>query len=71
MAFVLVGAAVIIVVSYLLASGSPIDIIGYAGDANKNPGTLKMVDTTLFVTYMLFGMALASILYSIVSRVFK
>ena len=68
---VLVGSAAVIVVSYLLASGSPIDIIGYAGDANKNPGTLKMVDTTLFVTYMLFGLALASILYSIVSRVFK
>jgi hypothetical protein len=68
---VLAGAAAVILVSYLLASGSPIDIIGYSGGANKNPGTLKMVDTTLYVTYMLFGLALASILYSIVSRVFK
>jgi hypothetical protein len=71
LAFVLAGAAVLIVVSYFMASETPIDIIGYAGEANKNPSTLKMVDTTLFVTYMLFGLAILSILYSIVSRVFK
>lgn len=68
---VLAGAAALIVISYLMASEAPIDIVGYTGASNKNPGTLKMVDTTLFVTYMLFGMALVSILYSIVSRVFK
>jgi hypothetical protein len=68
---VLAGAAVLIVISYLLASDSPISIIGYTGTANRDPGTLKMVDTTLFVTYLLFGLALLSILYSIVSKAFK
>lgn len=68
---VLAGAAVLVVISYLLASETPINIIGYTGTANRDPGTLKMVDTTLFVVYMLFGLALLSILYSIISRAFK
>ena len=68
---VLAGAAVLVVISYLMSSASPIDIIGYTGTDNSDPGTLKMIDTVLFVTYILFGMALASILYSIVSRAFK
>ena len=68
---VLAGAAILIVVSYLLASDTPINIIGYTGTDNSDPATLKMIDTVLFVTYMLFGLALASILYSIISRAFK
>jgi hypothetical protein len=68
---VLAGAAIIVIGSYLMASETPIDIIGYTGDSNRDPGTLKMVDTTLFVTYMLFGLAILSILYSIISRAFK
>ncbi len=71
LALVLVGAAVLVLISYFLASGTPIDIIGYTGTGNSDPGTLKMVDTVLFVTYILFGMALASILYAIVSKAFK
>jgi len=68
---VLAGAAVLIVVSYLLSKGTPIDIIGYTGTDNSDPAKLKMIDTVLFVTYILFGMALASILYAIISRAFK
>ena len=68
---VLAGAAVLVVVSWLLSSSNPIDIIGYTGTDNSDPGTLKMIDTVLFVTYMLFGLALASILYAIISRAFK
>jgi hypothetical protein len=68
---VLVGAAVLVLVSYLMASGTPLDIIGYTGTGNSDPSTLKMVDTVLFVTYILFGMALVSILYAIVSKAFK
>jgi hypothetical protein len=71
LAGVLVGAAVLVIVSYLMSSTTPIDIIGYTGTANSDAGTLRMVDTTLFVTYMLFGIALLSILYSIISRAFK
>ncbi|MCP4314122.1 MAG: hypothetical protein GY790_22955 [Bacteroidetes bacterium] len=68
---VLAGAAVLVVVSYLMASATPLDIIGYQGTGNSDPSTLKMVDTVLFVTYILFGMALVSILYAIVSKAFK
>jgi hypothetical protein len=70
-ALVLAGAAVLVVIAYLLSKDTPIDIIGYTGVDNKDPGTLRMIDTVLFVTYMLFGMALASILYAIISRAFK
>jgi hypothetical protein len=68
---VLAGAAVLVVISWLSSSSTPIDIIGYTGTDNSDPGTLKMIDTVLFVTYMLFGLALGSILYAIVSRAFK
>ena len=68
---VLAGAAVLVVLSYLMSKDTPIDIIGYTGTENSDPGTLKMIDTVLFVTYILFGMALASILYAIVSKAFK
>lgn len=68
---ILAGAAVLVIVSYLLSSDKPIDIIGYTGTDNSDPATLKMIDTVLFVTYMLFGIAIASILYAIVSKAFK
>ena len=68
---VLVGAAVLVIISYAVSSDTPIDIIGYTGTDNSDPATLKMIDTVLFVTYMLFGLALASILYAITSRAFK
>jgi hypothetical protein len=68
---VLGGAAVLVVISYLMSKGTPIEITGYTGTDNSDPGILKMIDTVLFVTYMLFGLALASILYAIISRAFK
>jgi len=68
---VLAGAAVLVVISYLLSKDTPIEIIGYTGTDNSDPGTLKMIDTVLFITYMLFGMAIASILYAVISRAFK
>jgi len=71
LAIVIAGAAVLVIASYFMSSGTPLDIIGYTGTSNSDPATLKMVDTVLFVTYILFGMALASILYAIISRAFK
>ncbi len=68
---VLLGAAILVVISYLMSKDTPMDIIGYTGTENSDPGTLKMVDTVLFVTYILFGIALTSILYAIVSKAFK
>jgi hypothetical protein len=71
LAVVLAGAAVLVVISWLLSSDTPIEIIGYTGTSNTDPSTLRMIDTVLFVTYMLFGLTIASILYSIISRAFK
>ena len=68
---VLAGFAILVVVSYLLSSDTVIEIIGYDGTGNSDPGTLKMVDTVLFLTYMLFGLAVGSILYAIISKAFK
>ena len=68
---VLAGAAVLVVISYLLSSDSAINIIGYTGTENSDPATLKMIDTVLFITYMLFGLALGSILYAIISKALK
>jgi hypothetical protein len=68
---VLAGAVVIVVVAYLLSQDTPIAITGYTGTGNTDPLTLKLIDTVLFITYMLFGLALASILYSVISRAFK
>ena len=68
---VLAGAAVLVIISWLISKDTPIDIIGYTGTDNSDPATLKMIDTVLFVVYMLFGIALASILYAIISRAFK
>ena len=68
---VLAGAAVLVIVSYVLSKDTPIEIIGYTGTGNSDPGTLKMIDTVLFIVYMLFGLALGSILYAIISRAFK
>ena len=68
---VLAGAAVLVVIAYVLSSDTAIEIIGYNKTDNSDPATLKMIDTVLFVTYMLFGLALGSILYAIISRAFK
>ena len=68
---VLAGTAVLVVIAYLLSKDTPIEIIGYTGTDNSDPGTLRMIDTVLFITYMLFGLAIASILYAVISRAFK
>ena len=69
---VLAGAAVLVILSYFVfASDASIDIIGYTGTDNRDPATLKWIGTGLFSTYIIFGMALLSILYSEVANLFK
>lgn len=66
------GAALLILLSYfVLASDTPIEILGYAGTDNRDPVTLKWVGTGLFSTYILFGLAILSILYSEIASMFK
>jgi hypothetical protein len=66
----LAGAAVLILVAYLLADDSVLNLPHYTGKDNV-PETLKMVDTGLFTAYLLLGLAFVAIIYSEVSKAFK
>lgn len=68
---VLVGVAVLIFISYLLSSGESLEIIGYTGTDNSNPGVLKLIDTGLIFNYFILGFALLSIVYAEISNYFK
>ncbi len=62
--------AVVVGLSYLMADGTPLSIIGYEGTDNVS-SMLILTDVGLFVFYILFGITVASILFSEVSRFFK
>jgi len=66
----LLAAAVIIVVAFLLADDTVLNMPYYDGKDNV-PATLKFVDTTMFTTYILAGLAFLSIIVSSVSKMFK
>jgi hypothetical protein len=69
---ILGGTAVLLLFSYfVLSSGSTIEIMGYTGTENSNPSILRWVGTGIFLTYFLFGLAILSILYSEVVKLFK
>ena len=55
----LVVIAGIVAVAYVLAPGTP--AVGYLGDPVSD-GTLKLVDTVLNLTYLLFGAAILSLI---------
>jgi TRAP-type C4-dicarboxylate transport system permease small subunit len=70
----LVFFAVVGIISYVLASDEIPQFVGV--DKFINNGTLtekiaKMVDTGLYVTYILLGLAVLSIAFSSVSRLFN
>ena len=54
----LVAIAAIVAVAYVLAPGTP--AVGYLGDPVSD-GTLKLTDTILNLTYLLFGAAILSL----------
>ena len=56
---ILVGAAVLAFIAYLLASGAP--AMGYNGSKVPTASELKMTDTILNLAYILGGAAIASI----------
>ena len=55
----LVAIGAIVAVAYVLAPGTP--AVGYLGDPVSD-GTLKLVDTVLNLTYLLFGAAILSLI---------
>ncbi len=66
----LVAAVIVIVVAYLLSDDTVLNMPFYEGRDNV-PTTLKLVDTGLFTAYILAGVAILSIVYTAVSRLFK
>lgn len=66
----LVGAGVVILIAFLLANDTPLYLPHYTG-ADNVPATLKMVDTGLFTSYILAGIAIVAIVVSEVSKAFK
>jgi len=60
----------VVFVSYSLADGTPLQIIGYDGPDNV-PSMLVMSDVFIYGMYILFGAAVAAILYTELSRLFK
>ncbi len=63
-------AAILIFVAYQLASGQVMNITGYKGPDNV-PSTLKNVGTGLIFMYILAGLAILSILYTEIAKIFK
>ncbi len=68
--FVILGVAILIFIAYSLASSEVLEIPGYTGIDNV-PGPLKFTGTGLFLTYILAGLAVLSILFSEISKYFK
>lgn len=64
---ILLGLGALLLITYLIGDGTPLNIPGYDG-ADNNPHTLKMTDMWLRSCYFIFG---ATILSIIVSPLFK
>lgn len=70
----LVFLGVVVVVSYLLASDEIPQFIGvqkFINDGTLTAQVAKMVDAGLYATYILIGLAILSIVFSSVTRLFK
>jgi hypothetical protein len=63
-------AAVLILISYLLADDTVLNLIQYTGPDNV-PGTLKFVGTSIIFTYILGILAIVAIIYSAIANLFK
>ena len=67
---IVVFAAVIVVIAYLLASDEVLKIPAYSGTDNV-PSVLKKVGTGLISMYILLGLAVLTIVYTEISKYFK
>ncbi len=66
----IVGLIVVVAIAYSLGDGTPLNLVGYEGKDNV-PSMLLMSDTFLYTMYFLFGIAILSIAYSEISRLFR
>ena len=64
-----VGAVIVVyVVCHLLASGAPVDV---EEKFMVSEGTMKFIDASIYVVYVLLAITLCTIIFSAVSAVFK
>jgi hypothetical protein len=61
---------VVVFVAYSLGDATPLNLVGYEGPDNV-PSMLIMSDTFIYTMYFLFGMAVLTIAYSEISRMFR
>ena len=57
----LAGVAIVILIGYALADGTPLKLVGYTGPDNV-PSMLIFTDTILYTMYFLFAAAILAIL---------
>lgn len=70
----LVFLGAVALVSYLVASDQIPQFMGvqkFINDGTLTPQVAKMIDTGLYATYILLGLAILSIVFSSVTRLFK
>ncbi|MCF8221798.1 MAG: hypothetical protein K9J25_01530 [Bacteroidales bacterium] len=66
----LVVVAAVVVLAFLMADDTVLNLPHFTGKGNE-PTTLKYVGTGLYTAYFLVGLAILSILWSSISRIFK
>lgn len=67
----LVALVVLLIVTYFMGNGTPLNIVGYNGPDNV-PGTLKMTDMWIFSMYVMLALTIIAILlYPVLQRMGK
>ena len=67
---ILVAFAILVILAYTFASDEILDLVGYKG-ADNVPKTLKLSDMGLYLTYILFGGTIISIIITEILSPFK
>jgi magnesium-transporting ATPase (P-type) len=60
---VIVAFAAMFVITYMLGSDKPLDIVGYTGPDNV-PGRLKMTDMFMYSMYIMLALAVLAMIFS-------
>ena len=61
---------VIVLIAYSMGDATPLNLVGYEGPDNV-PSMLIMSDMFIYTMYFLFGIAILTIAYSEISRMFR
>jgi hypothetical protein len=64
-------AALLVVACWILSSGKPVEIIGYSRNDSSDPSILRLIDTGLYLSYLMIGLVILAVVYSEISAYFK